>query len=99
MEVRYSPDPARFCRMTTQEVRDTFLIESLFHPDSIDMVYSEIDRVIVGSAVPGRKPLELTSADELRADYPELEDEDIRQALAYAAAMVGDETADLPTAS
>jgi len=39
------------------------------------------------------------SRDELRADYPELEDEDIRQALAYAAAIVGDENADLPTAS
>ena len=39
------------------------------------------------------------SRDELRADYPELEDEDIRQALAYAAAMVGDENTDLPTAS
>ena len=37
--------------------------------------------------------------DELRADYPELEDEDIRQALAYAAAMLGDETVDLKTAS
>lgn len=39
------------------------------------------------------------SRDDLRADYPELEDEDIRQALAYAAAMVGDENTDLPTAS
>ena len=39
------------------------------------------------------------SRDELREDYPELEDEDIRQALAYAAALVGDETADLPSAS
>jgi len=39
------------------------------------------------------------SRDELRADYPELEEEDIRQALAYAAAIVGDENADLPTAS
>jgi uncharacterized protein (DUF433 family) len=39
------------------------------------------------------------SRDELRADYPELEEEDIQQALAYAAAIVGDETADLPTAS
>jgi len=40
-----------------------------------------------------------TSRDELRADYPELEEDDIRQALAYAAAIVGDENADLPTAS
>ena len=35
MKVRDSPDPARFCRMTTQEVRENFLIESLFSPDVI----------------------------------------------------------------
>ena len=69
MELRYSPDPVRFCRMTTQETRDSFLIESLFTPDAIEMVYVDVDRVIVGSAVPVQKPLSLTSADELRADY------------------------------
>ncbi len=69
MEVRYLPDPARFCRMTTQEVRENFLIESLFQTDSIEMVYSDVDRVIVGSAVPAGRKLALTSADELRADY------------------------------
>ena len=37
------------------------------------------------------------SREELRADYPELEDEDIRQALAYAAAMLADETVVTPT--
>jgi uncharacterized protein (DUF433 family) len=40
-----------------------------------------------------------TSREELRADYPELEDEDIRQATAYAAAMLGDESVDIKTAS
>jgi len=69
MDVRYSPDPVRFCRMTTQEVRDSFLVESLFKPDLIEMIYVDVDRVIVGSAVPMQKPLSLTSADELRADY------------------------------
>ena len=39
------------------------------------------------------------SRDELGEDYPEPEEEDIRRALAYAAAIVGDETADLPSAS
>jgi uncharacterized protein (DUF433 family) len=39
------------------------------------------------------------SREELRADYPELEDEDIRQALAYAAAMLADETVVTPTTS
>ena len=69
MKVRYLPDPVRFCRMTTQEVRENFLIESLFQPDLIEMVYTEADRAIVGSAVPVSQRLELASADELRADY------------------------------
>ena len=69
MELRYSPDPVRFCRMTTQEVRDNFLVESLFKPDEITMLYSDIDRAIAGSAVPVGQTLSLTSADELRADY------------------------------
>ncbi len=69
MEVRYSPDSVRFCRMTTQEVRDSFLIESLFQLNTIEMLYADVDRVIVGSAVPAAKPLALTSADELRADF------------------------------
>ena len=69
MEVRYSPDPVRFCRMTTEEVRNSFLIESLFKADEIEMVYIDVDRAIAGSAVPVTKELALTSADELRADY------------------------------
>jgi uncharacterized protein (DUF433 family) len=35
--------------------------------------------------------------EALRADYPELGDEDIRQALEYAASMVEDRWAPLPT--
>ncbi len=69
MDVRYLPDPQHFCRMTTQEVRQNFLITSLFETDVIEMIYCDVDRVIVGSAVPAAKPLALTSADELRADY------------------------------
>lgn len=34
--------------------------------------------------------------EELKREYPELEDEDIRQALAYAAAALEDEAIDLP---
>jgi uncharacterized protein (DUF433 family) len=33
--------------------------------------------------------------EELKREYPELEEEDIRQALAYAAACLEDETIDL----
>ena len=34
---------------------------------------------------------------ELKREYPELEDEDIRQALAFAAALVDDQVLPLPT--
>ena len=36
---------------------------------------------------------------ELKREYPEVEDEDINQAIRYAAAMVGDETIQLKPAS
>jgi uncharacterized protein (DUF433 family) len=36
--------------------------------------------------------------DELRAEYPELEDEDIRQALEYAAANLDDKVVELRSA-
>ncbi len=34
--------------------------------------------------------------EELKREYPELEDEDINQALAYAAAMLEDKAIELP---
>ena len=37
--------------------------------------------------------------EELRREYPELEDEDIRQALEFAAARMDDRTVPLPFAS
>ncbi len=37
--------------------------------------------------------------DELRREYPELEDEDLRQALEFAAAQLEDRSIDLPAAS
>jgi uncharacterized protein (DUF433 family) len=39
------------------------------------------------------------SREELLADGPDLEDEDVRQPLAYAAAMLADETVEVPTRS
>jgi len=36
--------------------------------------------------------------EQLKQEYPELQDEDIRQALAYAAANLDDQVIDLPKA-
>ena len=68
MKVRYTADPIRFSRMTTEEIRENFLVDELFVEDDIATVYSDVDRAIVGSAVPATKTLALESAPELRAD-------------------------------
>jgi 4-deoxy-L-threo-5-hexosulose-uronate ketol-isomerase len=70
MEVRYSTDPQGFQRMTQDELRTMFLIDSLFVPDAVPMVYSDIDRSITGSAVPVKKSLKLLSSKkEMAAEY------------------------------
>jgi 4-deoxy-L-threo-5-hexosulose-uronate ketol-isomerase len=68
MKVRYTADPVRFERMSTEEVRESFLIDTLFPEDTISMVYSSADRAIVGSAVPATRTLSLESAPALRAE-------------------------------
>jgi len=70
MEVRYSPDKDGFNKLTTNELRKSFLIESLFVKNKIPMVYSDVDRSITGSVVPAGKTLKLTaSKKEMAADY------------------------------
>ena len=70
MEVRFLPDNNTYKRMTTQELRSAFLVESLFNNDKIDLVYTDVDRAIIGSAVPVTKSLKLeASKKEMAADY------------------------------
>jgi 4-deoxy-L-threo-5-hexosulose-uronate ketol-isomerase len=69
MEIRYSPNPTDYQKLTTPELREAFLIEKLFSPGKLDLVYSDADRAIVGSAVPITSPLKLTADAELRAAY------------------------------
>jgi 4-deoxy-L-threo-5-hexosulose-uronate ketol-isomerase len=68
MNVRYTADPVRFDRLSTEEVRASFLIDTLFATDAVAMVYLDLDRAIVGSAVPATKTLSLGSAPELRSE-------------------------------
>lgn len=70
MDVRFSTDPSSFRRMTTEELRKSFLIDQLFIPDEIPMVYSDIDRSITGSAVPVKGALNLLGTEkEMAAEH------------------------------
>ena len=69
MEVRTAASPRDVKHYTTERLREEFLIQNLFQADKINLVYSHIDRIITGAAVPVSGKLELTAGDELRAEY------------------------------
>lgn len=70
MDIRYSTDSKSFKRMTTEEIRKLFLIDKLFQVDMIYLLYTDLDRGIIGSAVPTNLPLKLeASKKEMAADY------------------------------
>ncbi len=69
MEVRYSISPNEAKRMTTEEMRENFLIENLFMPGELKFLYSHVDRIIVGAAVPTNKALVIEGSKELGSDY------------------------------
>lgn len=69
MEVRTAASPRDVKHYTTERLREEFLIQNLFVPEEIKLVYSHIDRIIAGAAVPAASPLALTAGDELRARY------------------------------
>jgi 4-deoxy-L-threo-5-hexosulose-uronate ketol-isomerase len=68
MEVRNACHPADFKHYTTERLREDFLIQGLFVPDEVKMVYSHIDRIITGGVVPVN-PVSLVAGSELRAEY------------------------------
>ena len=62
-------DPVRAKSMNTAELREAFLLENLFRPEEISLVYSENDRAVIGSAVPQQEKLALGATKELAANY------------------------------
>jgi 4-deoxy-L-threo-5-hexosulose-uronate ketol-isomerase len=69
MKLVQMADPVRYARMTSEELRETFLLEGLFTPERIDLAYVDLDRAVIGSAVPTVSALTLETQPELRSDY------------------------------
>ena len=52
MDIRYSCNQRDFKRYTTEETRKEFLIEKLFTPDTVEAVYSHVDRMVTMGIMP-----------------------------------------------
>lgn len=59
MDIRYSTGKEPFKRMTTEEIRQEFLITDMFRADDISAVYSHVDRIVTMGAMPVKQAVSL----------------------------------------
>jgi 4-deoxy-L-threo-5-hexosulose-uronate ketol-isomerase len=62
--IRRMPRPQDVTGMSTQELRDTFHIASLFKPGQLNATFTDLDRLVVGGVVPTNEPIELPNHKE-----------------------------------
>ncbi len=54
MQIRFQNSPEETMQMNTQQLRKHFLVENLMQDDTVQLVYSHYDRMIVGGAKAGK---------------------------------------------
>ena len=69
MDFLHTADRQRYRRMTTSELREAYMVDGMFVAGDVTLCYTDIDRAIVGSAVPLKEPLTLPVHKELASDY------------------------------
>jgi 4-deoxy-L-threo-5-hexosulose-uronate ketol-isomerase len=62
--IRRTPRPQDVVGMPTQQLRDAFQITGLFAPGELRGYFTDLDRLVVGGAMPTDKPLELANHRE-----------------------------------
>ncbi|NOU86139.1 5-dehydro-4-deoxy-D-glucuronate isomerase [Paenibacillus sp. LMG 31460] len=66
MDIRYASHPNEVKQFDTERLQAEFQINSLFSPNDIKLVYSHVDRFIIGGVLP------ITGALQLQADKKEM---------------------------
>jgi 4-deoxy-L-threo-5-hexosulose-uronate ketol-isomerase len=69
IEERWGTHPDDVKYYDTEELREAFLVEKLFAPDEILMVYTHNDRLIIGGALPVSEGLRLESVGLIRSEF------------------------------
>lgn len=69
MEQRYATNPEQLPQFDTAQLRERYLVEDVFVPGRVTLVYTHQDRIILGGAAPAGGELTLDAPAELRAEY------------------------------
>ena len=69
MDIRYSAHPEDVKRYTTEELRKEFLIQNLYQPDTVQAVYSHVDRMVVLGIMPVNEALPIDKGIDVWANF------------------------------
>ena len=67
--MHYLPGPEQTKRMSTDELRAAFLVQGLFQEGAVTLRHIDLDRVVLGGAVPVGRALPLEPPASLGAEY------------------------------
>ncbi len=62
--IRRMPRAEEVARMTTEELREAFLVSGLYQPGQLRLQFTDLDRLVLGGVVPASAPLELPNHRE-----------------------------------
>lgn len=68
-DLRYAGHPLDVKGYDTEKIRKEFLIEKVFYPDEIILVYSMNDRMMAGGAMPVKKALKLEAVEMVKSSF------------------------------
>ena len=69
INMRYSNNPTDVANYTTTQLRENFLIDGLFAPDTVELTYSHNDRIMVAGLMPVNQSLTLVGGKDTGTDY------------------------------
>ena len=69
MDIRYSTGPNDVKRYTTEELRREFLIQNLYQPDSVQAVYSHVDRMVVLGIMPVKETVPIDKGIDVWGNF------------------------------
>ena len=69
MSVRFAISQNETKQFDTEQLRDNFLVSPLMQDDTVQLIYTHYDRVIIGGVKPVTTSVSLPNHPELRADY------------------------------
>lgn len=69
MDIRYAVSPKECKKMSTEELRNSFLVSNLFEENKINMTYAYDDRMIVGGCFPINETLNISNGQETGTEY------------------------------